>query len=82
MKHITWADDIYTGLQNLGGEAHLRDIYVEVRRIRLVAGRSVPQEFEATIRQALESHCQTSSNFRGVERFEMVAKGSGLWRLK
>ena len=78
---VTWADDCEAALRALGGEAHLSEIYREVQRIRSEAGRSVPESLEATIRKELESHSQDSDNFNGNERFIIVSKGSGIYRL-
>ena len=78
---FTWADDIETALRNLGGEAHLSEIYPEVRRIRSEAGRSVPPRLKPTIRGRLECHSRASDTFTGVERFVMVSKGSGMYCL-
>lgn len=77
----SWADDIETALENLGGMAHLSNIYGEVESIRKAAGRSWPQTAEALIRGTLEKHCRDSDIFEGVERLQMQAKGSGQYCL-
>lgn len=77
----SWADGIETALESLGGEAHLSDIYGEVEGIRKVVGRTWPQNARALIRGTLEKHCRDSDIFEGDERFEMLAKGSGQYRL-
>ena len=38
----TWLDDVIVALENSGGEAHLSEIYREVRRIRGENGRTLP----------------------------------------
>ena len=78
---IKWADDCETALRRLGGEAHRSEIISEVRRIRLKAGRSIPVSLEQTVQDALERHSRRSDKFTGVERFVMVSKGSGNYRL-
>ena len=78
---IRWADDLVTALDELGGEAHLSEIYPTVRKIRLRAGRSVPPTLKQTVQGALERHSRASENFDGEELFEMVSKYSGWYRL-
>ena len=68
---VTWSDDIESALENLGGKAHRSDILREVRKIRSRAGRSVPESIEETVQGALQRE----------ERFVMVSKGSGWYRL-
>lgn len=77
----SWADDIEVALENLGGEAHLSDIYGEVEEIRKAAGRTWPQTARALIRGTLERHCQDSNLFAGTERFKRLVRGSGRYRL-
>ena len=77
----SWADDIETALENLGGEAHLSDIYGEVESIRKAAGRTWPKTAQDLIRGTLQKHCRDSDIFEGYERFAMLAKGSGRYLL-
>jgi len=83
---VSWADDIETALDLLDGGrgVMLCEIYREVRRIRIEAGRSIPESLEATIRRTLEDNCSESDNFRsGVDRFYMPqGKGAGIWGLR
>lgn len=80
---MTWYDDVEQALKNLGGEAHLSSIYIEVEKIRKDAGRSVPTSLEATIRRTLEDHSSDSENFRGQDLFRIVRnKGDGEWALR
>ena len=76
-----WADDIETALENLGGEAHLSGIYGEVEEIRKAAGRTWPPTARDLIRGTPEKHCRDSDIFGGDERFTMLARGSGQYRL-
>lgn len=80
-SRVTWTDDIEAGLRNLGGEAHLSDIYRTVKKIRKEAGRSTPGSSDAIIRRCLEFHSRDSDVFNGVERFVMLEKGTGRYRL-
>lgn len=80
----TWGEDVRQGLENLGGEAPLPEIYREVEKIRQQAGRSTPRTLEATIRRALEDHSSDSRNYRGhADLFYMVkGKRRGTWGLR
>lgn len=83
-EKILWRDDVRTALQGLGGEAALSDLYVEVRRIRLDAGRSLPLNTEAIIRRELENNSSSSNTFTG--RFNWFRSvnglGSGVWAIR
>jgi hypothetical protein len=82
-KDTRWVDDIQAVLLELGGEAHLSSIYDHVRLARRQAGRSWPPNAEACIRERLETHSSSSENYKGgPDLFEMVEKGSGVWRLR
>jgi hypothetical protein len=81
----TWCDDVEEALTKLdrGSGASLRSIYQEVRRIRIVGLRSVPDSLEATIRRTLEDNSRDSDNYRGQDIFCMpLGKGAGVWGLR
>jgi hypothetical protein len=79
----TWRDDVRDTLVQLGGKAHLSAIYREVTRLRRIAGRSLPESLEATVRRTLEDHSSDSDNFRGADLFFMPeGKGAGVWALR
>lgn len=83
---MTWDDDIRTALQQLGGRAHLRDIYPAVKAIRQQAGRSIPAEWQAAIRETLQRKSSDSENWDNTEDlFEMGRIHHGLmgfWSLR
>ena len=82
-KRIRWVDDIEHALAILGGQAHLSDIERVVRRLRANAGRSWPTNAEACIRDALETHSSNSMKYTQLQDlFELVDRGSGVWRLR
>jgi hypothetical protein len=76
-----WMDDIKTALNDLGGEAELADIYQRVRMIRSEAGRSIPTNFDVTVRTCIRTHSSDSKNFMHREDcFQRVRDGR--WRLR
>jgi len=74
----TWLSDVRQALQNLGGEAHLSDLYPEVKGIR----PNVPSSHEAQVRRTLEIHSSDSEAFDGNDVFYSARVGSGIWGLR
>ena len=80
----TWLDDTITALKNLGGEAHLNDIFKEVKRIR----KTLSPSWTRTIQKELERHSSDSivwkSKYRGKEDLFYSVKGigQGVWGLR
>ena len=52
----TWLDDTIIALKNLGGKAHLNDIFKEVKRIR----KTLSPSWTRTIQKELERHSSDS----------------------
>jgi hypothetical protein len=78
---VRWVDDVRSALVMLGGEGDLPDIYRLVRGIRERASRTIATNFEATIRQTIQSHSSSSKNFEGREDlFERVTDGR--WKIR
>jgi hypothetical protein len=81
---VTWTEDVVSALRNLGGRAHLSDIYAEIRRIRPTERHT--QNLEARVRDALERSSSDSDLWErhGSRRdlFHMVARGTGVWELR
>lgn len=76
-----WVDDIVQALMNLGGQATLNQIYIEIRRIRT----NLPDSTEAIIRGRLEYYSSDSEvfhkmNLKGENYFRKVGKGT--WALR
>ena len=80
-EKTTWRDDVVTALSSIGGKGRLREIYRAVERIRRTAGRSIPNNLQATVRQVLETHSSDSHNYKdGPDLFWMPeGKGVGIW---
>lgn len=81
---VLWRHDIRDGLAALGGEAHLKDIYEIVRKIRRENKRSIPINLEAIIRRELEYNSSDATAFQGKHDWFRSANGigSGVWALR
>ncbi|QNO36703.1 hypothetical protein H4J02_09390 [Protaetiibacter sp. SSC-01] len=75
----TWKSDVIAALRSLGGEANLSDIYAAVAARR----RTLPESWQAIVRQVIESHSSDSNNFKGKDVFYSAGGiGSGRWGLR
>ena len=81
---IRWRDDVCRGLVELGGKAHLSELYAKVRSIRRQAGRTLPPTTDDIIRRELENNSAQSDAYLGKrDWFNPVdGKGAGVWALK
>lgn len=79
-----WKHDVRAALKACGGEAHLREIYEKVRKIRMEQGRSVPLNLQAIVRRELEYNSSDSNVFTGNhDWFRSVGGiGKGFWALR
>jgi hypothetical protein len=76
---MTWAEEIVDALEHLGGVASLSQKYDYIEKH---TSRALSKEWEATVRNRLESHCATSANFKGTELFYTVeGLGRGVYGL-
>lgn len=74
----TWVEDIVQALENLGGQAHRRDIINEVARIRQ---EPLPKNIDETVQERIQAHSSDSSHFMGKQ--DLFSKiGNGFWALK
>lgn len=83
---ITLADECRTALQQLGGRAHLRDIYAKVKANRQRIGRSSSTHWQAAIRETLQRKCSDSDRFDGTDDLFEMGRMHGLrvgfWSLR
>lgn len=81
---MLWKHDVKAALEACGGEAHLREIYEKVRKIRMEQGRSVPLNLQAIVRRELEHNSSDSNVFTGNhDWFRSVGGlGKGVWALR
>ena len=67
---MTWYEDVYAAIKQLGGEADYSDIYPLVRTARLARG--VPLgKYKEWVRNAAQDH----SGGKGRDLFEKVNRG-------
>ena len=81
---ILWRDDVRAALIDLGGQAHLSEIYAKVRELRRVGGRSLPFELEAIVRRELENNSSDAGAFTGHRDWfgSVDGLGKGLWAIR
>lgn len=76
-----WRDDVVAALANLGGQAHLNDIYGEVEKVR---AEPLPVSWRDIIRRELEYNSSDSTNFKGNHDlfYSVHGIGMGVWGLR
>lgn len=81
---VLWCHDVRQALRNLGGQAHLREIYEEVRSIRRKAGRSLPINVEPIVRKELEHNSSDSHSYKAKRDWFKSVNGirGGVWALR
>ncbi len=79
-----WWQSVELALDNLGGNASLKDIYLEVRKVRVENGDTTPISLEEVVRKELEYNSSDSSNWRGTRDifFSVHGLGNGVWGLR
>lgn len=74
---ISWKDQVYIALQNLGGEASLAELYECIENNPL---RKLSPTYQSTIRWTLQQYCSETQQFGGKEDlFRQVDKGR--WKI-
>lgn len=73
----TWVEDIVQALVNLGGQAHRKEIFDEVKRIRTVP---IPLHGIESMQERLIAHSSDSAHFQGKDLFKKI--GNGVWALR
>lgn len=73
----TWNEDILQAFRNLGGQAHLKQIYAEIKQIRK---EPLPKSLEHIVQRIIQDHSSDSASFRGNNLFRKV--GNGVWALR
>ncbi len=81
---VKWWETVERAVENLGGKASLKDIYNEVRRVRIQYGDTTPVSLEEVVRKELEYNSSDSSNWRGSRDlfFSVHGIGNGFWGLR
>ena len=73
-----WVEDIIQALENLGGQAHRREIFNEIRRIRT---EPLPFNLEATVQERIQAYSSDSVHFQNREDY-FKKIGNGIWALR
>lgn len=77
---VTWKDEVKRALINLGGEAPLKDIYNEVRKI---TDKNITRSYRSSVRESLERNSSDSKVYNGKEDiFYSKGIGTGIWGLR
>jgi predicted restriction endonuclease len=78
---MTWLESVLTALRNLGGAAHITEIYEEVGKVR---DKQLSYNDRAAVRKFIYLHSSSSEAFlHGKNHFLQVgSKRSGFWRLQ
>lgn len=81
---MKWWQSVEQALMNLGGQAHLTDIYNEVTRTRNSQKLSIPESLKAITRKELEYNSSDSSNWTKKRNifYSVNGIGSGVWGLR
>jgi hypothetical protein len=74
-----WKEIVYEALTTLGGVADLQTIYHEIHRVKV---GTLSKQWQATVRNTLETYSKDSFNFKGEDIFWSVeGKHKGVWGL-
>lgn len=73
----TWVEDIVQALENLGGQAHRKDILEEIKRIR---SEPLPLHAIESMQGCIERNSSDSEAFNGKDLFKKI--GNGIWALR
>jgi predicted restriction endonuclease len=77
---MTWLEEIIDALKHLGGVAKYDDIYSYIEKN---TKRTLSQNWQATIRDAIENNSSDSKKFKGRDLFFSVEGiGQGVWGLR
>jgi predicted HNH restriction endonuclease len=81
---VKWWESVEQALENLGGKASLKDIYDEVRNVRVDSGDTTPVSLEEVVRKELEYNSSDSINWRGTRDlfFSVHGIGNGFWGVR
>jgi|GEM_PF-6124357 len=83
MKKDTWLDSIIEAFEILGGNAKYRDLYPEVKRLRINKGLSWTEKSEHTIQATIEDHSSDSIRNNKPDKKDIFIKiNKGHWGLR
>jgi len=77
-----WIADIVAAMTNLGGQAHFKQLYAEIKRIRT---EPMTSNWKIVVRNQIDLHSSDSENYddRKEDLFYSVhGLGRGVWALR
>ena len=81
---LTWFDEVYWALDELGGVAHLSKIYEIITDARENKGIDRPQNLQSIVRKELEYNSSDSETFQGRRDvfYSVNGIGKGVWGIR
>lgn len=81
---MLWRETVEAALQNLGGVAPLRDLYIEARKVRIAENDSTPDNLASIVRRELEYNSSDSTQWQEMRDifFSVHGVGGGVWGLR
>jgi len=76
---MTWNEEIYAAVRDLGGSAHLSQIYDYIQEHSL---RTLPETWRATVRYTLQRNSSDTETFKRGGEDLFVQLGDGFWALR
>lgn len=77
-----WLEDLEHGLESIGGEGWLSQISKAVYEIRDSNERTLPDNFDATVRAMLQEYSSGSKRYKAGNPDRFVNVKRGFWALK
>lgn len=77
----TWVEDVRQAFIELGGRAHLSEVYEKVKTIRK---QKLPNSIKSIVRRSIEEWSSDSEAFIGKKDYyrSVGEKGNGIWELR
>ncbi len=84
MNTWTWKNEVYEVINELGGRAHLHEIYKRAEERQKKVKGKISDGNKASIRDAIHKQTSDSDVFEGKEDllYSVEGKGSGIWAIR
>ena len=81
---MAWRDDVVLALEEVGGVAHLDEIYQSVEAVRRNSGVPLPVSWRAIVRRELEYNSSDSESYQQRHDlfYSVHGLGRGIWGLR
>jgi hypothetical protein len=81
---MAWRDDVVEGLEAIGGQGALTDIYRSVANVRKRSGQELSKSWKAIIRRELEYNSSDTESYKGKRDlfYSVEGIGKGIWGLR